>query len=218
MTIQQFSTYLVYFSTYLLLLPVSISIYRFVHLTVPLRIVAFNLYVMTLLLIGNLASLSFLTNNRFVLYIYVVIDIVFQCWFFRTVIRSPTVRMFIGWITGGFLVYVLLDAFYLTGYKNLNSYSITVEALICALMLLYFIYELLSNTGLKLLHYPITWIITGFLINTFTTLLSIFGSQLLSDSLESSQIIFFQLNNIIYLGAIIAYLLYGVGFWFAKRI
>ncbi len=85
-------------------------------------------------------------------------------------------------------------------------------------MLLYFIYELLSNTGLKLLHYPITWIITGFLINTFTTLLSIFGSQLLSDSLESSQIIFFQLNNIIYLGAIIAYLLYGVGFWFAKRI
>ncbi len=208
------SKLLIYLPTFLLLLPIGISLYRYAYLGKGPKVFAITLYIGFPFALLNLLSLQVLANNRFMLYIYVAMDVLCLVWFFQTVIRNADIRKIIFFAAGIFLTYEVIDAFYITGYRNLNSYCLAANALFVLGLVAYYFYELLTNISVSTLAgYPLLWIALGILVNTLATLLNIFGGKLL----DSSVVAYKQLNNVIYMAGIGAYLLYSVGFWQSKK-
>ena len=205
---------LFYLSTYALLIPVAVSLYRYPYLRKETKVFAINLYIGLVFLAINVFSIEMLPTSRIMFFSYVTLDLVFQVWFFKVAIKNAVVRRLILPLAVGFLVYEVTDAFYLTGYKNYNSYCLAAQALLSAFLVLVLIGEIFRNTLIdSVFRYPLAWIAAGMLVNACTGVLSVFGQLFLS----TSRFAFLQLNIVFSLGGLLAYVLYAIGFWQTRR-
>lgn len=108
-----------------------------------------------------------LTNNHFMYDIYMVIATPIILYIFLKLLNYSGIKKSIYVITGTLAVlFMLFDLLYLQGWVAYDTYSNTVNTLICILLSLLLLIKVLMDDGMKikLTDHPYFWICAGLLI------------------------------------------------------
>ena len=152
-------------------------------------------------------------NNLFLNHLATINDVVFMVLFFYFTVRNRNIKVAI--LTIGLVIFTLsiLDAFWITGYKNPNSISGSIETLCVLIINIYCLIKLIQNHEKNLFSSPLFWANAAiFLNNSFPIFQQIFNEQLY---LYSSDL-FFQFDIFIKFILMIANIFYALAFWYAK--
>lgn len=152
-------------------------------------------------------------NNIFLNYISTLNDIVIMTLYFSTIIKKDTLKKIVLFVGCGCIPLTIVDAFWITGYKNPNSITGGIETLCVLFINISCLSKLIKYKEGKLMNYGMFWANAAiFLNNSFPIFLQLFNEQLY---LYSSDL-FFQFDIFIKIILIIANIFYALAFIYAK--
>lgn len=104
-------------------------------------------------------------NNMFVFHIHTVIEFAFVVWVALKIIKPVRATEIAIILPAAFLVFSIIDAFYIENLDSLNSLPRGIEGLIVIAISVFFFYRLFnSEENFDLLKYPYFWLFSGWLI------------------------------------------------------
>lgn len=196
------------------LLPIIVGLFRFRYLKVSAKflLVFFLLHFARDIISNAYASLG--QNNIFVYNYFSYLEIGMTWVIFYTTPadsitykRSITIGLIIALLVSGF--FYENDEFSVANYVIVRLYGLSI--------LLPFFYLMLAESRVKnILHYPMFWFSTGFLLYLCGTFfIFLFGKEVLS--IDTDHVIFDQYWQVVLLFYIVFCLCCSTGIWFSKQ-
>jgi hypothetical protein len=181
MKLYDISLYLVYISTYSIIIPVITGIYYLRFLTRALGFLLYGLYAVVFLDLLLLCFDNRTANN--LLYFFTAVDVLTMSLVFYFSIRNKKVRT--GVLATGvlFVPLIAMDAFFLSGPNN-NGYSSSLEKIFVLSTSIYYLKQLLQedNDEVDILKQPMFWICSSVAANNLVASFDVFRGPIMNYS------------------------------------
>jgi ABC-type uncharacterized transport system permease subunit len=193
---------------------IMIGLYRWSSLSKAFKALLIGLIVYAGLIFFSLLTVEWRwKNNIFLNYILTSNDAIFMTFFYFTIIKSKNIKK--GILIGGVFCVLLslLDAFWITGYRNNNSISGSIETFFVLCINVFCLSKLIKTHEGGLLVNALFWANAAiFLNNSFPIFQQLFNEQLYLYSTD----LFSQFDIFVKSMLIIANIFYALAFWYAK--
>jgi hypothetical protein len=191
-------------------LPVLVALSQWRRLNTPMRVIAG-------FLVGSLAlsgGSMLIEENRFMTHFGVYWDVVCMTLYFYLVVRNRPIKRAILPSGALFLVWSLIDTWFVTGWARVNSPTAAIETVFVIGLSLVHLRELMLDVRPEGLHrQPLFWFTSSLLIqNAVNLLYNAFEAQLLEDAR-----LFYQIIGIIYIFTLIGQFVFAWGFWVRRK-
>jgi hypothetical protein len=134
----------------------------------------FLIYIIAMTVLELIYAISaiLLTNNLFLDYIYITIEFIVVSFFLKGIIKIQWLDIFIVISSIIFLIFQVLNAFWLQGFENYNSYGTTVNCLYL-FVLATWAYTLLNQKKIpnNIFSQPETWFVLSIALINLSVLL-----------------------------------------------
>lgn len=197
------------------LIPLVMALLYYRHLRTAEKIMAFFLLVTGIFnAIGSWMAWHS-QSNLFLLPVYTCIEFLFICFFFREILTESRLKKWLPFIAVILLAATIANSVFLQHTNKFNTYARSVSAILTIAFCLYYYKSNLAKTGsIPWKNEPVFWFVTGFLVY-FSS--SLFLFILSNFTLVMKRPLALTLWNFHATMALIMYLLFTAGFWYAKR-
>jgi len=200
-----------------ILLPILIALMRWKSLTVQAKWIL--LYLLITALISFAATVIgkvFHKNNMPLVHILTAIEMILFVVYYKILLSKKRRNLLYRFLSIGFFIFCIINAFYIQGVYSYSSYSRSIEAIICILFALnYFARIAAGKTVTKWSTNPDFYFNTGiFLYFSGAFMLFIFSNFILSNLSKPD---FFIIWNIHAILVLIMYLFFSIGFILCKK-
>ena len=197
---------------YMSIVPIGVGIYCWAYLNWPLRIFWLSLVVGLLIsLIGDYLMAKHI-NNHVMFYVNTATDAVLMTAFFSAFMPSPFLQKLYQWLCVGLLFFMGWGIW--TWGSSLNTalrLSSIESCVVISMALLVLTNQLRQSTAVSLRRQPVVYIVVGVLVlNLFTLLLNLFGSQLYTYSARLFNLFY---DTLAPLSNLLSYIFTCIGFW-----
>jgi len=203
------------FSAATILLPLFFVIYRRNHLSLELGLLAIYIVIKAVLEVTMIILADKGINNLFLIHVHTAVQYVLLAMIFVKTFTHPILKKGIKLSIFSFLIFALLDAFYLEGTLHFNSLPGGVEALLLITLALMFFYKVFRESSIENLErHPIFLISVGiFLFFSGNLFFFILTNSILAASNE-------MLHEVYSIHSVLNILLnvfFALGLWFSRE-
>ena len=185
-----------------MILPISIGLFTWKNQTKSIRYFIFGLFLIALILLFSSLITKFgIKNSLFLNYLSSVVDYIFLCLCFGLPFKSKLTQKVIYTSLIFVCIVTIVDAFYISGYKNSTAISSNIKSIFVVLLVTYYII-CLFRTSKDLMQNPLFLIA---IIALFTTSIGMAGDLVLP-YLANNRLINEQITLYCFLFSI-----YGIG-------
>ncbi|MCB9317641.1 MAG: hypothetical protein H6570_00050 [Lewinellaceae bacterium] len=203
--------FLVYFCTYLVVLPVGIGTIFYRKLSRPLKVLYCNLIIVLFLDLVLLTIGGRLGNG--LLYLFSLVDLMMMTWVFTSLIRSNSYKIIFRGSALLLGMYGLIDALYFSGL-HVNGYSNGIIKLFIAILVMYYLSQLLlEDVEFRLKDMPMFWVSLGAILYNGFGFFDVFSSPIIN----YSQSFYLQYEIIWSVATIFMYIAYSWAFRISDR-
>ncbi len=188
--------YLVYISTYIIVVPIGVGIYFRKYLSPVLKLLLLALFIVFVL---DLSMLFFdLKSSSTFFYLFSFFDLLMMTWIFSLLIISRKIRRLI--VIFSFLcgIFIFVDAFYISGISS-NGLSNALEKSFILIIAIYFLTQLFQDKiESDLLKEPLFWMSVGIIAYNLVGSFDIFNNALVnySQNLYLQYYVFWSITTI----------------------
>ncbi len=204
MRLIDFATYLIYTATYIIIIPIMVSLYYIKHLPKELKIVLGGLSVAFVL---DILILYFDSKYTFI-YVFSAIDVLTNALMISLIVYNKKASKFI--IIAAFLIIglIVFDAMAISGVNN-NGFSNAIAKIYVLIISIYYLSMLLQNETSDFKQQPVFWICVGLLSYNFIGLFDALSKPMLSQS----QYLYLQFYMVWCIATIFMYGCFTFAFW-----
>jgi hypothetical protein len=204
-----------YASLYIGLVPLCIALYRFAYLDKPLKIAMYRVLFHLIIVTASIITAKFNITNTFLYFILCFGLAVFIGLIFSYSVKGALKKSFIIYSTVAYLLFLCLDAFFISGTNTFKNFSFTLFDIWAIIVIAIYISHVLQDYTIpNLRKHPLLWIAIGIII---TYLGSIIHVLLSYSTLAISKKMFFITENITFFSNIVGIVLQSYGFWISKK-
>lgn len=132
-------------SSLVLLFPLVISICRYKVLAAPLRVICIHVFVAALFELVSRWLWMHNQNNLFLLHLYTLWELEIISLFYLLLLKRYVSKRIIVVVMVAFALFSGIDAFYMDGWKQFNTYARPVECLIAMSYTIIYLYSRLTD-------------------------------------------------------------------------
>ena len=134
-------------------------------------------------LISYLLFVILQIEASYLYYLFSLFEFCFFAWYFYLVIHNSKIKQLLSFITAAFVIFVLIDYFFLRNKTSFNSISSGIETVLIIAMCIYYFFDQLKQPKAFLIYSSINfWIIIAFLVYlSGTFFLYIYAESMLTD-------------------------------------
>lgn len=211
MKLVDLALYLVYISTYIIVVPIGVGIYFRKYLSPVLKLLLSALFIVLVL---DLAMLFFeLKSSSTFFYLFSLFDLFMMTWIFSLLIISRKISRFIVIFSVLSAIFIFVDAFYISGISS-NGLSNALEKSYILIIAIYFLSQLFQvNIESELLKEPLFWMSVGIIAYNLVGSFDIFNNAMLnySQNLYLQYYVFWSITTIF------TYCSFAYAFWLSKK-
>jgi hypothetical protein len=214
--INDFFIWLLDYVQYVLILPLTIALIRFKYLTNELK------YIWYFILLGILSEVSTRTISYFYpklnilpgLHLYTLLEFIFIGLFYQRFFGAFFSKKLLPFIIIGFVTFTIINAFFIQGINNFNTYASGLEGILVILLSLLCFYKMLIELDTRSpTKQPIFWLNSGFLFY-FAGSLFIF---ILSNFIKGDNYLLSLAWGMHAFLMVILHIFIGIGLWQSHR-
>lgn len=207
--------WLFHYVPYIIILSVCVAIFKFKFLKKRYPEILYFLALGIFFEALSRQLSSYKINNLPYLHLYTWLEFTVVGLLFQRIFQSFSIRKIPMWFISGFSVFCIINAFFVQGINNYNSYSRSLESLLIIILCLVFYYRMFNDLSIKEPeNSPDFWLVTAFFLYfTGSFVLFILSSFLMS---ESRQINLIAWTMHAFLMAIL-HIFISIGLWKTSR-
>lgn len=124
-------------------------------------------------------------SNFYILFsVFTIVEYTFFCYFFYLVLPKTSFRQFIPLIWLGFVLFAIIDFFFINDMHSFDSFTSGIESLIIIILCIYYFFQQIKDSNTLLIYSTFNfWVIISFLIYSSGTFLL----YVVTDSLKEDE-------------------------------
>lgn len=203
------------FSMGFIFCPLILSLKHFRSYPKELKVIGIHLILIAILAIYSASLWISSKNNLPVLHIYTMIEFSTIMFFYQIVFKNAIDKVWFIVLISGFLIFCLINAFFIQKWHIFNTYPRTLESIIIISTSLFYYYKITKQTLYIQIEKSATfWINTGFFIYfSGSFLLFMLSNYILPLSLKFNMIVW-QLHAFL---SCVLYCLIFIGLWQRRK-
>jgi hypothetical protein len=145
------------------LLPIAILLPKLRHMPAYIKLLFYYLVIAAIMNVTSIITARNDIDNLWILHFYTALESFLLLWFFKFIIKNPSVLKVIQVLMIAFPLFCVFNLFFIQGIDSFPSYTRPFEALIfIALCMIYWVEE--SEEDAHWAGIPANWFVTGLLL------------------------------------------------------